>query len=152
LLIVSAIARSAPGQQFRRWWIATGVLCAFLALPAALIYPGDLEKYTWRDAHHVPHLQGSESGLTGSGRDYLARQSDKSYSPERLLSGFPGPDEIWTRESLAEAGKKLRNVYAWLVTALAASIFCLLEANSSSPTRNRRKPARSVGEVVPNNR
>lgn len=144
LLIVSAISRSKPGKKFRRAWIIAGSVLASLAIPAVILYPSYLEKYTWRDFQHVQHLQGTNDGLTQTARNYISQHPDQD-SPEKLSLDFDQPEDIWRKESLAEAGERLRDVYAWLVISLAASIFCLLEANSSSETQSRRQPASSAG-------
>src|SRR5436305_2017068 len=47
LLIVSAVARSAPGHRYRRLWILTGSLAFAAALPASYLYPKALSQHTW---------------------------------------------------------------------------------------------------------
>lgn len=143
LLIISAIGRSKPGQDFRRGWIIAGSVFALLALPGALLYPDYLRRYTWRDAQHIQHLQGTNDGLTPLARGYMLNHPDQS-SPEQLSLDFDQPEDIWTKESLTGAGERLRDLYAWLVITLAASIFCLLEANSSPAKPNRRRSSPSV--------
>jgi len=144
LLIVSAVARSAPGERYRRRWIFAGVIAFGAALPASYLYPQSLRQHTWWYPPDKPvqRLRGFDTDFTQPVKDFL-KTNPEERAPERLARNFE-LDQIWTQESIDHASSKLTAMYAWLVLSLATSVFCLLEANSSakrSPTQKSRTPS-----------
>jgi len=132
LLIVSAVARSAPGERYRRGWIFAGVLAFVAALPASFLYPQALAQHTWwyPPDKAVQRLRGLDTNFTQPVKDFLKSNPQES-APERLARNFE-LDQIWTQQSMDRAASKLTALYAWLVLSLATAVFCLLEANSSA--------------------
>jgi len=147
LLIVAAVARSAPGERYRRRWIFAGAIAFVVALPASFLYPRALAQHTWWYPPEKPvqRVRGGDNDFTEPVKDFLKGNPQDS-APERLARNFE-LDQIWTQQSIDHAASELTTLYAWLVLSLATAVFCLLEANSSaahspaspshtSPTRN----------------
>lgn len=138
LLIVSAVGRQGSAATYQKWWIATGVACFVLALPAAVIYPRTLNLYTYSpsDEPEIRHIKALEEYLTPAAQNYISGNGG-SISPAQLEENF-NYTAIWTSEGIARAEQMLLVTYAWLVLTVASAIFCLLEANLA-------KSATSVG-------
>jgi len=133
LLIVSAVARRAPGQKYRRAWITAGFVCFVLAIPAGFIYPRMLDKYTYSYPPEKPtevRVKGSDRDLTDVAREWVTDNPLES-SPGILARKLP-KDDIWTRESIEHAKSVLLVSYGSLVLTLAIAIFCLIEANADA--------------------
>src|ERR1044072_7886134 len=86
LMIVSAIARGAPAEKYRKRWIRAGVICFFVALPLGLFYPWVLSKLTYPyppppDQPVAQHVNGWE--LTETAKN-LIRENPGNYSPGQL--------------------------------------------------------------------
>lgn len=130
LLIVAGVARSVPGEQYRRAWIFAGVLAFVAALPASFLYPQALAQHTWWYPPDKPvqRLRGLDADFTQPVKDFL-KSNPQERAPERLARNFE-LDQIWTRESIDRAASQLKELYAWLVLSLATAVFCLLEANT----------------------
>ncbi len=129
LMIVSALARSAPGQRYRRRWVVAGVLAFVVALPATYLYPQALRQYTWWYPDSTPRLRGSDADVTPEVKVFLTSHPDAK-DPKALARNFE-PSQIWTDDSLKQAGSRLSLLYTWLILSLATTVFCLLEANAS---------------------
>ena len=147
LLIVAALARSAPGVQYRRRWIIAGVVAFVFVLPATYLYRQSLGQYTWwyPDNKPIHRLRGLDSDFTPSVQDYL-KQHPEDRDPKRLARNFE-IDQIWTGPSVDHAGSRLSLLYAWLVLSLATSVFCLVEANTSNDDPHEPKTQESHGSV-----
>jgi hypothetical protein len=133
LLIVAAVARSVPGDRYRRGWILAGVIAFATALPASYFYPQSLSRYTWWYPPDKPvqRLRALDKDFTQPVKDFLKDKPESEKRLERLARNFELYD-IWTQESIEHAASKLTELYAWLVLSLASAVFCLLEANSSA--------------------
>ena len=133
LMIVSAVARRAPGPKYRRAWIIAGVVCFVLAIASALLYPRMLDKYTYRYPPERPtqvRVKGSDNDLTEVAREW-ARENPLESSPAVLARKLP-EDDIWTRDSIEHAKTILLVSYGSMVLSLATAIFCLIEANAEA--------------------
>jgi hypothetical protein len=132
LLIVSAIARRAPGAKYRRAWMSVGILCFALAIPSALIYPRMIQKYTYRSPEKPTQLRvkGSKDGLQKAVKEWLQEQPVE-LDPSDLVRKFPA-GQVWTPESIEHARMILLVSYGSLVLSLASAIFCLIEANADA--------------------
>jgi hypothetical protein len=131
LLIVSALGRQPGRKTSNRLWIIAGALCLALAIPAAFLYSGELDRYTYWYPPEKPvarHVQASMDDLTELARDYAQRNTSDS-SPAELERNLPS-DQIWTRKALARTNRLLLLTYLWLVVALSTAVFCLIEANA----------------------
>jgi hypothetical protein len=148
LLIISALARSAPGEKFRRNWIIAGAVAFVTALPPAVFYPRALGRYTWAypPENPVQRLRGLDKDFTRQVKDFLKDNPDQN-KPEILARNFD-IDGIWTAESLIRASTKLLLLYAWLVMSLATAVFCLLEANAATAFQNGSKASNPNAPVV----
>jgi len=131
LLIVSAIARRAPGPKNRRAWTIAGAVCFASAIPCALLYPQTLAKYTYGYPPENPtqvRVKGSDGDLTEDAKEW-AKENPRDSTPGLLARKLP-QDDVWTLESIQHAKTMLLVAYASLVLTLATAIFCLLEANA----------------------
>ena len=138
LLVVSALAKSAPAAKFRKRWITAGIICFVITVVAGLFYPWVLGRLTYSyppppDAAVAWHINGWE--LTSTAKTFIAKHPGQ-YSPGQLELKLPS-DDIWTPESIAKAKMILLINYLALVLSIASAIFCLLEANFKSPGRVR---------------
>jgi hypothetical protein len=147
LLVISAVARRAPGSKYRRGWVYIGIVCLVLAIGFAVFYPRVLDWYTYPSPEHAGQLRvkGSDQDLVGPVKEWLADQPIRP-SPGELARKFP-PDQVWTKESIEHAKTVLLLSYGALVLTLATAVFCLIEANadgrSQLPVR-RRKTKKAV--------
>jgi hypothetical protein len=132
LLIISALARSAPGEKFRRNWVVAGAMAFLIALPPSILYPRALAQYVWAYPPQKPvqRVRGLDADFTQQVKDFLKNNPDQK-APEELARNFD-VDQIWTAESLRRASTRLLVLYALLVLSLATAVFCLLEANAVS--------------------
>lgn len=131
LLILSAISRNYTRRASPRKWLLAGIGCFLLAIPASLIYPHALGRYTYpSDAPlSARKINASDAYLTEQARQFVSIAPNDAI-PERLSHNFPA-DEIWRKEGIERAELILNTTYAFLVLSLASAIFCLLEANLS---------------------
>jgi hypothetical protein len=147
LLIVAAVARSAPGRRYRRKWIIAGMLAFAVALPASYFYSQSRSQYTWwyPPAEPVQRFRGLDTDFTPAVKDFLKNNKDnpQDRAAERLARNFD-LDQIWTKESIEHAASRLTFLYAWLVMSLATAVFCLLEANSAA-SRSPKQPSKISG-------
>jgi hypothetical protein len=144
LLLLSALARTAPGGKYRRIWIIAGASAFVLAIAPSFLYPRAIELYTWAYPPEKPiqRIRGLDSDFTALVKTYLKENPGQSSDPQILARKFEISD-IWTAESLTNASSRLLVLYAWLVLSLATAVFCLLEANANAPGR------RSAGSSKP---
>lgn len=128
LLAISAIGGNAPTQSARKKWIIAGIVFFFLALPASFIYPYLLNHYTYPHQTELSKRQisASDGDLTADARQFKAAYPEAT--AEDLTQNFPDGD-VWTQKGIERTELQLLAAYAFLVLALSAAIFCLLEAN-----------------------
>ena len=136
LLIVSAIAKTAPAGKFRKRWITAGLICMLIALISGLIYPWTLTELTYSyppppDAPEVQRVRGWV--LTPTAKEFISRHPETN-SPGQLELKLPY-EEIWTADSVAKAKILLLFSYIVLVLSIASGLFCLLEADLKEPAR-----------------
>ena len=142
LLVISAVARQAPGSKHRRGWVNIGVVCLVLAIGLAVFYPRVLDRYTYPSPEHAGQLRvkGPDRDLLGPVKEWLEEQPLMP-GPGELVRKFP-PDEVWTKESIEHAKTVLLLSYGALVLSLATAVFCLIEANADGrlkvPVRRRK--------------
>lgn len=132
LMIISAIARSAPARRHRRKWVRAGVICFLIALPLGLLYPWVLGKltYAYPPLPEEPVAQRVNGwDLTDTAKEFI-KEKPGNYTPAQLELNLPY-EEIWTADSVSKATIILLLNYTFLILTLATAIFCLLEANIS---------------------
>jgi hypothetical protein len=141
LLIVSALARQAPSETYRKRWIASGVVCFLLALPGVVLYRAAWEQNTYgyppEQPKMVRHVKASDKDRTDSAQNWVRQHPDKA-SPAELEANL-GYENVWKQEPIARANTQLLLTYGWLVLSLATAIFCLIEANAGSDKKNADK-------------
>jgi hypothetical protein len=147
LLIVSAVARRAPGPKYRRAWLSAGVVCFVLAIPSALVYPRMLHKYTYPSPENPSRLRvkGSDTDLQKIAKEWVQEQPLEPDASD-LVRKFP-PGQVWTKESIEHATTILLVSYGSLVLSLATAIFCLIEANADarlSPSAEDTKTKKAI--------
>jgi len=130
LLLVSAIAKDAPAEKYRKGWVKAGIICFIIAIPVGLAYPWILGKLTYPyppppDAPVAIHVNGWEP--TETAQKFIRDNPGKS-SPGQLELNLPYED-IWISSSLSKAKIILLLSYTALILSIATAIFCLLEAN-----------------------
>jgi hypothetical protein len=145
LLLISALGRQ-PGKKARnKLWIIAGAACLAMAIPAAFVYSGELDRYTYWYPPEKPvarHVQASMNDLTELARDYVLKNPNDS-SPAELERNLPS-DQIWNKNAIARANRLLLLTYLWLVLSLSTAVFCLIEADPfgfKPKTKNVSKPA-----------
>ena len=131
LLIVSALGRQSKGKAKNKRSIAAGASCLALAIPAAFLYSGQLDRYTYWYPPEKPvarHVQASANDLTALARDFVLRNPNEASAAD-LERSLP-PDQIWTTDAIARVNRILLLTYLWLVLTLSTAVFCLIEANA----------------------
>jgi hypothetical protein len=148
LMIISALARSAPGEKFRRSWIIAGAVAFLLAIPPSFLYTSARATYTWwyPPDHPVERIRGADADLTPEVKAFLKDNPGLS-SPEKLARKFD-LSEIWTPDSLHKASTRLLGFYAWLVLSLATAVFCLVEANATSGEKDPKSRPKQQRRAV----
>jgi hypothetical protein len=142
LLIVSALGRQTTRARNNLWIIAGGC-CLAMAIPAAFLYSGQLDRYTYWYPPEKPvarHVQASADDLTELARDYVLRNPNDS-SAAQLELNLPS-DEIWNKKAVARTSRKLLLTYVWLTMSLATAVFCLIEANSLQLRSKAKSPSK----------
>ena len=138
LLIIKAVSRTSASKNQNKRWLSVGILffvfaiaivVAYIPLATRTLYefpPGASDLYVVGD-------------LTPKATAYMARHPElfpdlkqKDQWWVNLQNAFDYR-EIFTAGSIHSAGLKLSCLYALLILALTTSVFCLLEANASSP-------------------
>jgi hypothetical protein len=132
LMVVTAIMRHSCLAYAWKRWLWAGIISFSVAVPAAFLYPDQMEKHTYvpQEGDNVRKINGSPADLTPQARQFV-RTNPLESSPSSLEMNLPS-NQIWTREGLERTSRKLRMLYVWLVLSLCTAVFCLLEANLSS--------------------
>jgi hypothetical protein len=134
LMIFSALGRNALSDKVRNRWIAAGIVFFLLALPASVIYPNALSKYTYPPDAKLEDRKicSSDEYLTDDARAFkTAHHADAT--AQGLERNLPKGD-VWTPQGITRAQQLLLAAYACLVLTISSAIFCLLEASLGSKT------------------
>jgi hypothetical protein len=140
LLVVTALGRQAPGNRYRKRWLAAGVILLLAALPAAYLYSEALNLYTYWYPPERPaerHVKGGDEYFTELAEEW-AHANPTETSAGELERNLPY-DQIWKPEGIAASNRRLLLTYAWLVLSIAAGVFGLIEANSPTVKRARKQ-------------
>lgn len=141
LMIVSALGRQSSAKNARRRWIVAGAILFLIALPSAFAYRHMVSNFTYPQTIDLAKrkIAASDDYLTPDARQY--KLATPNATPEDLARNFPEGD-VWTRDGVDHSESMLMLAYVCLVLSIAASIFCLLEANMRADG-NKAKPRRS---------
>jgi hypothetical protein len=155
LMMISALGRRSRAKYTGRW-ITAGAVLFVLALPSVFAYRHMVSNFTYPQTLDLAKRQisATDAYLTTDARQYKA--ANPNATPEDLARNLPDGD-VWTREGINKSESKLLAAYACLVLTIAASIFCLLEANmrangnkneAGQPDTNHAQdqPARDPGQ------
>ncbi|MGC2661150.1 MAG: hypothetical protein WA324_24615 [Bryobacteraceae bacterium] len=145
LLVISAVGRVRPTKATRRLWIAGGITCFLLALPAVILYYQAWEENTYSFPPEKPlqqHVRGLDTDRTELAQKWILEHPTEA-SPADLEANLPY-DQIWKPESLVRANRRLLLTYGWVVLSLATAVFCLVEANASSLNTRRDAQRRTT--------
>lgn len=128
LLAISAVARNVPKRVSSKRWIAAGGFFFLVALVAAFFYPYLLSAHTYPHQTELGqrHISASDRYLTPDAHQF--KLANPNATVEDLTQNLPDGD-VWTREGIERTSLLLLATYTTLVLAIAAAIFCLLEAN-----------------------
>jgi hypothetical protein len=140
LLFITALASADPGRKLLRWWLIAAGVFFVLAVFACMVYPQLVDTHTYPPDRPIQkrNVNASDAYLTPAGRQFKA--AHPGAGAEYMAENFDNDEEIWTTQGLDRAKQDLRLAYMWLVLSLAATIFCLLEANKQRVNAATRSP------------
>jgi hypothetical protein len=136
LMIVSALGRQSSVKNAGRRWIVAGTILFLIAVPSAFAYRHMAGNFTYPQTIDLVKrkISAPDDYLTADARQY--KLANPNATPEDLAHNFPEGD-VWTREGINHSESMLLLAYVCLVLSIAASIFCLLEANMRDGNRGK---------------
>jgi hypothetical protein len=128
LMIVSALGRQSSAKNAGRRWIVAGTIPFLIAVPSVFAYRHLVSNFTYPRSVELAKrkVSATDEYLTPDARQF--KSANPNATQEDLVRNFPEGD-VWTREGINGSESKLLVAYMCLVLSIAASIFCLLEAN-----------------------
>jgi hypothetical protein len=130
LLFVSSLRPGGAKSIRRGRWLTVGMLLLATSLASSVIYTVILERYTFAyppEGIRSTYVRGA--GYTSA----AARLASEGLAPSAIVAKFGGLQNrelVWSPESLQRARAILLVSYLTMVLAIAAAVFCFLEARS----------------------